>query len=271
VERLSWNQASRDELTLTADLAEPVWGYRARWSRNDLVFEIRRPPDIRRNEPLRDRRIALDPGHPPLGATGPTGLREADANLAVAMRLRRLLEDAGAHVIMTRSADTAVDLWSRVSLAERSGAELLVSIHNNALPDGVNPFTNNGTSVFYNQPRSLPLAAGIQKALVRRLKLPDLGIGRADLALVRPTWMPAVLCEGMFIILPKQEAALRSAEGQQRYASGVMEGLQSFLRYRAQGQPARVGRPRSGASPKANPNPSPRPPLAGGSERGVAP
>ncbi len=271
VERLSWNQASRDELTLTADLAEPVWGYRARWSRNDLVFEIRRPPDIRRNDPLRDRLIALDPGHPPLGATGPTGLREADANLAVAMRLRRLLEDAGAHVILTRSADTAVDLWSRVALAERGGAELLVSIHNNALPDGVNPFTNNGTSVFYNQPRSLPLAAGIQKALVRRLKLPDLGIGRADLALVRPTWMPAVLCEGMFIILPEQEAALRSAQGQQRYASGVVEGLRSFLRYRAQGQPARVGRPRSGASPKANPHPSPRRPLAGGSERGVVP
>jgi N-acetylmuramoyl-L-alanine amidase len=271
VERLSWNQAGRDELTLTADLAEPVWGYRVRWSRNDLVFEIRRPPHIRRNDPLRDRLIALDPGHPPLGATGPTGLREADANLAVATRLRRLLEDAGAQVIMTRAADTAVDLWARVALAERSGAELLVSIHNNALPDGVNPFTNNGTSVFYNQPRSLPLAAGIQKALVRRLKLPDLGIGRADLALVRPTWMPAVLCEGMFIILPDQEAALRTAEGQRRYASGVMEGLRSFLRYRAHGQSSRVGRSRSGASPKANPHPSPRAPLAGGSERGVAP
>ena len=45
---------------------------------------------------------------------------------------------------------------------------MLVSIHNNALPDGVNPFTNNGTSVYYNQPRSVPLARAIQAALVRR-------------------------------------------------------------------------------------------------------
>jgi len=88
---------------------------------------------------------------------------------------------------------------------------------------------------------------------------------------VRPTWMPAVLCEGMFIILPEQEAKLRSAEGQQRYASGVVEGLRVFLRDRAQGQPGHVGHPRSGASPKAKPHPSPRVPLAGGSERGVAP
>jgi N-acetylmuramoyl-L-alanine amidase len=271
VERVGWNQTSLDQVTLKVDLGQPVWGYRARWSRNDLMLEVRRPPRIDRRDPLRGRLIALDPGHPPLGATGPTGLREAEANLAVATRLRSLLEDAGARVVMTRSVDSAVDLWSRVAMAERSGAELLVSIHNNALPDGVNPFTNNGTSVFYNQPRSLPLAAEIQKSLVRRLKIPDLGVGRADLAMVRPTWMPSVLCEGMFIILPEQEAALRSVEGQRRYAAGVAEGIRGFLRKRAQDQSAGVGPPESGASPKAHPNPSPHAPLAGGSERGVAP
>ncbi len=125
---------------------------------------------------------------------------------------------------MTRTADTAVDLWPRVALADTSGAELLVSIHNNALPDGVNPFTNNGTSVFYNQPRSLPLAAEIQRALVRRLGLPDLGISRADLALIRATWMPSVLSEGMFVIMPDQEVRLRSASGQRLYARGVLRG-----------------------------------------------
>ena len=93
-----------------------------------------------------------------------------------------------------------MDLWPRVQLAEQAGAELLVSIHNNALPDGVNPFTNNGTSVYYNQPRSLPLARAIQAALVRRLGLRDLGFGRGDLALVRGTWMPSVLTEGLFMI-----------------------------------------------------------------------
>jgi N-acetylmuramoyl-L-alanine amidase len=272
VRRLGWTQSGRDELTFSVDLSVPVWGYRTRWSRNDLLLDIRRPPRIRAREPLRGRVIAIDPGHPPLGATGPTGLREAEANLAVSLRLQGLLKAAGARVVMTRTADTAVDLWSRVALADTSGAELLVSIHNNALPDGVNPFTNNGTSVFYNQPRSVPLAEDIQQALVRRLKLPDLGISRADLAVVRVTWMPSVLCEGMFLILPDQEETLRSAKGQRLYAQGVFEGIQSFLRERAgSASGSRVGPGRSGASPKSNSIPVPRPPADGESERDVAP
>jgi N-acetylmuramoyl-L-alanine amidase len=272
VERVTWTQPERDEVMLTLELAAPVWGYRARWSRNDLLLEVRRPPRIVRSHPLRGRVIAIDPGHPPLGATGPTGLREAEANLAIALRLRTMLEAAGARVLMTRTADTAMDLWPRVLVADTGGAELLVSIHNNALPDGVNPFTNNGTSVFYNQPRSVPLAEAIQRALVRRLRLPDLGIGRGDLALVRPTWMPAVLCEGMFMILPDQEASLRSARGQRSYALGVLEGIVRFLRDRAgdQSNPG-VGRPGPGASPRRNPTTSAGAAPSGASGGGVGP
>jgi N-acetylmuramoyl-L-alanine amidase len=183
-----------------------------------------------------------------------------------------MLEAAGSRVVMTRTADTAVDLWERVALADSSGAELLVSIHNNALPDGVNPFINNGTSVFYNQLRSVPLAAEIQRSLVRRLRLPDLGIGRADLAVVRPTWMPAVLCEGMFLIHPDQEAALRTPRGQRLYARGVFDGIRGFLRDKAESQlTRRVVQPESGASPRANPATSAPAPAAGELERGVAP
>jgi N-acetylmuramoyl-L-alanine amidase len=271
VARLSWAQPDRDEVTLTVGLTVPVWGYRTRWSRNDLLLEIRRPPRILRGRTFKGRTIAVDPGHPPLGATGPTGLREAEANLAVALQLRRMLESAGARVLMTRTTDTAVDLWHRVALADTGGAELLISIHNNALPDGVNPFTNNGTSVFYNQPRSVPLATEIQRSLVRRLGLPDLGISRGDLAVVRSTWMPAVLCEGMFLIMPDQETALRSPRGQWLYARGVFDGIGRFLRDRAEAQSSRrVGRPPPGASPKANPTPSPGAPAAGASNGDVA-
>jgi N-acetylmuramoyl-L-alanine amidase len=272
VRQLSWIQRQRDEVTLTVGLAADVWGYQANWSRNDLVLEIRRPPRITPGAPLRRRIIAIDPGHPPLGATGPTGLREAEANLAVALQLRAMLEADGAKVLMTRVTDSAVDLWPRVALAEGSGAELLVSIHNNALPDGINPFTNNGTSVFYNQPRSVPLASAVQRRLVRRLGLPDLGISRADFAVIRATWLPSVLVEGMFLIMPEQEAALRTPQGTRRYAQGVYEGIRGYLQERAKFQSSGgVGRSSSMASPRANP-PLPLPaPAAGASDRGVAP
>jgi N-acetylmuramoyl-L-alanine amidase len=123
-----------------------------------------------------------------------------------------------------------------VRLADSLDADLLISIHNNALPDGVNPFTNNGASVFYNQPRSLPLAQAVQRALVTRLGIRDLGAARGDLALVRPTWMPAVLTEGLFMMLPEQEAALRNPDGQRAYALGVRDGVVQFLKHVAAGQ-----------------------------------
>ncbi|HEY7027565.1 MAG TPA: N-acetylmuramoyl-L-alanine amidase [Gemmatimonadales bacterium] len=230
LKRMTWEQETNDEVTIKLDLAGPVWGYQTRWSRNDLIFEVRRPPRIDKDSPLQGRRIVVDPGHPPAGAMGPSGFREAQANLAVAFKLRELLQAKGATVIMTRTTDSAVDLWPRVKLADTVNAELLVSIHNNALPDGLNPFTNSGSSVFYNQPRSVPLAMAVQRALVRRLGIRDLGVSRGDLALVRPTWMPSILTEGLFMMLPEQEAALRSEAGQALYAQAVFDGIETFLR-----------------------------------------
>jgi len=229
---VAWRQTGPD-MELVVSLADPVWGYRTRWDQGDLLLDIRRPPALDPDQPMAGRRIAVDAGHPPGGSTGPTRLTEAEANLAVARRLAELLEEEGATVVMTRRDSAPVDLWPRVREAEAAGAELLVSIHNNALPDGVNPFTNSGTSVFYNHSRSLPLARAIQAALVRRTGLRDLGPARGDLALVRSTWMPSVLVEGLFMIVPEQEAALRSVEGQERYAAAVFEGIRDFLLWRS--------------------------------------
>jgi N-acetylmuramoyl-L-alanine amidase len=233
IRRVAWDQDDRNEVTLTLELARSLWGYHARWERGDLVLDVRRPPSLDQSGSLKGRLIAVDPGHPPGGATGPTGLREAAANLGIGLEVKRLLEQEGARVFMTRTGDVPLELWPRVDLAERAGADLLVSIHNNALPDGVNPFTNNGTSVYYNQPRSVSLARAVQAALVRRLGVRDLGIGRGDLAMVRTTWMPAVLTEGLFMIVPEQEAALRSPRGHRLYAEAVVEGIRRFLRERA--------------------------------------
>lgn len=230
IRRLSFAQPDADEAELRVDLNQPVFGYRARWVGSELQLAIRRPPRVNRRKPLEGRRIAVDAGHPPLGAVGPTGVREADVTLAVARKVERLLERAGATVVMVRADDAPVDLVARVARAEREDAEVLVSIHANALPDGVNPFISHGTSVYYFQPQSVELARAIQRALVRQFGSRDLGIARADFALARPTWMPAALCEGLFLMMPDQEAVLASEEGQWRYARGIVEGIAEFLR-----------------------------------------
>jgi len=233
VTRMTYAQPAGDEVTITLELARRVWGYRARFDGRDLLLEVRRPPPLDREHPLRGRTVVLDPGHPPLGARGPTGLWEPVATLAVAFKAKTLLERAGAIVFLTRTDSTSIELYPRTHFAELRDADVLVSIHANALPDGVNPFTNGGTSVYYFQPRSTRLARELDRALVTEFRVRDLGIGRGDYALVRPTWMPAALTEGLFIMLPEQEAVLASEDGQWRYARGVVRGIENFLRERA--------------------------------------
>jgi N-acetylmuramoyl-L-alanine amidase len=60
--------------------------------------------------------------------------------------------------------------------------------------------------------------------------LRNLGVIFDNLAVLRPTWMPAVLCEGAFLMLPQHEAALRTPEFQDRYARGIADGLEQYFR-----------------------------------------
>jgi N-acetylmuramoyl-L-alanine amidase len=199
-------------------------------SRGVLALDVRRPPAPRQDEPLRGLRVAVDPGHPPVGAEGPTGLEEAEANLAVARRLARQLREAGAEPVLVRSGDGAVGLYERRRRARAAAAHVLVSIHNNALPDGLRPHGREGTSTYYYHDHARPLAAEIQRGMLVTMGLRDLGLHWGNLALPRESWMPSVLTEGAFMMIPRHEAALRTETFQAAYARGVVEGLRRFLR-----------------------------------------
>lgn len=79
--------------------------------------------------------IALDPGHggEDPGAVGPSGLKEKDVVLAVALKLRdKLNANRNIRVMLTRDADFFVPLQERVRKARRVQADLFVSIHADA-------------------------------------------------------------------------------------------------------------------------------------------
>ena len=210
-------------------LTRPVYGYLVLYHDGVLSFSIRRPPVIDPAHPLRGLTIVVDPGHPPIGATGPTGLWEPVPTLAVGERVRDMLVARGAHVVMTRTTPDPVALGDRPIIARRADANALVSIHLNADPDNVNPFRDDGTGTYYFWPHSKPLAAAVQSSLVPQLGLRDRGVLFQNLALARPTWFPAVLAEGLFIIMPAEEAAIRTPEYQDAYARGLVDGLEKYF------------------------------------------
>ena len=105
------------------------------------VLQTKRPPvdtpptDAEKRRADRLVIVALDPGHggEDPGAIGPSGLREKDVVLAVALALRDKLNAVpGMRVMMTRDADFCVPLGERVRKARRVQADLFVSIHADA-------------------------------------------------------------------------------------------------------------------------------------------
>ena len=81
------------------------------------------------------RTIAIDPGHggDDEGAKGANGVREKDLTLAVARRLRKVLESRlGVRVLLTRDDDRNVPIDERAALANNNKADLFVSLHANA-------------------------------------------------------------------------------------------------------------------------------------------
>jgi N-acetylmuramoyl-L-alanine amidase len=230
VRLVRWEPVAADRVVFTVELSRAPYGFLVLWRDGALVLRVRRPPPVDRGRPLRGLTIAVDAGHPPAGSTGPTGLYEAVPALAISRELERILTARGATVLMTRTSDAPVALGERPVMARRANAHALVSIHLNALPDGVNPFLAHGTGTYFFHPQAEPLARAVQAGMVRRMGLRDLGIFYDNLALARPTWMPAVLCEGAFIMMPEQEAALRTPEFQRRYALGVADGLERYFR-----------------------------------------
>ena len=79
-------------------------------------------------------KVVIDAGHGgnDPGAIGKSGLREKDVNLDIAKRLSSLLRAEGVQTVFTRSTDKFIPLSTRVNIANKSGADLFISIHSNA-------------------------------------------------------------------------------------------------------------------------------------------
>jgi N-acetylmuramoyl-L-alanine amidase len=237
VRMINWEPIATDRLRIDLELTQPPYGYLMMWDpARGLVLRLRRAPRVDLSRPLAGRTITVDPGHPPGGAIDPVGMTEAEAALDVGVRLERILEERGAHVVMTRTDMNAVELHSRSVIARRANADALVSIHLNAFPEGVNPFVNNGTSTLFFHPQSEPLARLVQSGMMRELGLHDLGVHYQNIAIGRTSWMPSILCEGLFMMIPEQGAAIHTAEYQERYAVGVADGIEAYFRSLAQAE-----------------------------------
>ena len=208
--------------------SQKINGYDYYYDWGKFVLKIRKPF----GNYIEGKVIVIDPGHggKECGSIGPTEVPEKDINLKISEYLRDELIQAGAHVYMTREKDEYVDLYDRVEFAKKKNADILVSIHNNALPDGQNPYITHGTSTYYFQPQAVSLAQSIQKNLLLANGFNDLGVKYGSLVLTRPTTPVSVLVEVGFMINPFEYEALLNPVNQQKYAVGIKNGIVEYFK-----------------------------------------
>lgn len=85
--------------------------------------------------PPRDLVIEIDPGHggKDPGAAGPNGTKEKNVVLAIARRLKALLDQTpGFKAVMTRNSDVFLPLRERIRRARKAKADMFVSVHADA-------------------------------------------------------------------------------------------------------------------------------------------
>jgi N-acetylmuramoyl-L-alanine amidase len=181
---------------------------------------------------LAGRKIVIDPGHggSDPGATGATGVKEKIINLSISEKLIRLLNDAGATVVVTRSGDQTVNNQRRIDLINGSNADIMVSIHANAYS---NP-ASNGTETFYcarngNNAASRALAIQLQRELIAALGLRNRGVKESSFYILTNTTIPAALVEVAFISNPAEESILLEPEAQERVAVALYRGIEAYF------------------------------------------
>lgn len=213
------------------------------------------------NSPLEEViRILIDPGHggKDPGATGPTGLMEKDVALDVSVRLAGLLKAQGLAVTLTRTGDEAIALNRRAAMAAEINADLLVSVHINALPNSAQPLVET----YYFRPRrhhrrykqhytpehwkarnlmadeSERLAVHVQKAVLEQVRnqnanVIDNGVRTRGFRVLRSVSIPAVLAELTVLTVPQEEARLRSDVYRDQLANALASGVLGYLRGRS--------------------------------------
>jgi len=258
-----------DYFKLVVDMDEPL-KYKATQSitKQKLTIKINLPkaPDEEEEKPLPDDEekdeevtpnkdsvpingfdgkpiVVIDPGH---GGDAPGAIAynedgsiyayEKDINLGIAKYVYDILKKEGIEVYMTRKTDVDVSLAERAAYANKIGATLFVSIHNNSHTDP----DINGILTLYSADKdtasggvqsSKDVAWAIQQQMVQAIAKNSQGIrSEDDLYVLRKTNMTAVLAEVLYMSNREDIEYIKKEKNQLVAAQAIAKGIIKALK-----------------------------------------
>jgi N-acetylmuramoyl-L-alanine amidase len=246
-------------IALSQSLSTAVWGQTAGIAKQSEILKCNRATF----------RVVIDVGHTVLepGATSARGVSEYEFNFLLAKRIEQKLTEAGYSktLLLVTGGPTIAGLIQRVAIANKSAANLFLSIHHDSVPDffieywgyegdqyrfsdrfqGHSIFisyengSRNESTIFAKllgkqlQSRGLKFTPHYTLAIMggRRRELIDANVGvyRFDqLYVLRATQMPAVLLEAGSIINRDEELLMRTEERRSLIAVSVLDAVTAF-------------------------------------------
>ena len=178
--------------------------------------------------------VLIDPGHGGFdpGAIGSeTKVEEKQINLAISKLLKAELEQRGYRVMMTREEDIELadskraDLEQRRKMIQNSGADLVLSIHQNSNPDR----TAYAPMVLYYAQSSegQRIAEIVLEKLNQAVKpaRPRKTTADSSMFILKSGEMPILIVECGFLSYSKEEKMLQEKAGQQAIAKAIAEAV----------------------------------------------
>jgi N-acetylmuramoyl-L-alanine amidase len=189
---------------------------------------------------------------------------EKTYTLALALELRRQLQQAGFNVVMTREKDVYLDLPTRADIANKAGADLFLCLHFNSSPTDAE--TVQGCETYAMTPvgaassndsegagagshayagnrfedKSLLLAYQIQRSLVKGLGDNDRSVRRARFQVLREADMPGILLEGGYMSHPAEGKRIFDAGWRKQMASALVRAVVNYQKLTEPPRPANL-------------------------------
>lgn len=181
-----------------------------------------------------EKLVVIDAGHGGVDPGACVGTSyEKDFNLAIALKLEKLLEAKNIKTFMLRQDDTFVGLYDRPYIANALNASLFLSIHNNSIDNT----SVSGTETLYYPEKAgdtsftgQKFATLVQNSLISKIQTVNRKtVSRPNLVVLKYTKMPAALAEIGFLTNPTDLKNLKSESFQQKTAEALCDAIVKAL------------------------------------------
>lgn len=190
--------------------------------------------------------ILIDPGHGGVdgGSTSKSGVLEKDVNLSISLKLKKILEDSGYTVYLTREDDCGLyskgktikekkkeDLANRVKMKKETNCDAFISIHQNTFPQS----KYKGAQVWYapQSTESKSLAEKVQNSLKEGLDKNNNRLAKdagTEMRVLRNNNKgPSILVECGFLSNEEECKLLIDEKYQDKIVLSIKEGLEKYF------------------------------------------